>query len=108
MTIFRKAHLTTALDPVFGGCGARRRQSTLATACTRWPGSSCSTCKMAADLIAAAGIRVHLGGNIGGSLLKSLDRIEREDVVVLELSSYQLEHLATDPHASDHAAKATQ
>ena len=34
--------------------------------------------------------RAHLGGNIGGSLLVSLDRIEPSDFVVLELSSAML------------------
>ena len=38
--------------------------------------------------------KVWVGGNIGGSLLDSLDRIRADDVVVLELSSFQLEHLA--------------
>ncbi|MDG2387959.1 MAG: UDP-N-acetylmuramoyl-L-alanine--D-glutamate ligase [Planctomycetaceae bacterium] len=37
-----------------------------------------------------AGIKAHLGGNIGGSLLNSLDEIEASDWVVLELSSFQL------------------
>lgn len=36
---------------------------------------------------------VHVGGNIGGSLLESLDAILPEHVVVLELSSFQLEDL---------------
>jgi UDP-N-acetylmuramoylalanine--D-glutamate ligase len=43
----------------------------------------------------------HVGGNIGGSLLESLDRIAPSDVVVLELSSFQLEDLpliAVSPH----------
>src|SRR3954469_1921264 len=36
---------------------------------------------------------VHVGGNIGGSLLSELPRIEPHHLVVLELSSYMLEHL---------------
>ncbi len=43
----------------------------------------------------------HVGGNIGGSLLEILDRISPSDVVVLELSSFQLEDLpliAVSPH----------
>ncbi|MDX1565078.1 MAG: UDP-N-acetylmuramoyl-L-alanine--D-glutamate ligase [Phycisphaeraceae bacterium] len=35
--------------------------------------------------------RVHVGGNIGGSLLDRLDRIRPDDWVVLELSSFMLE-----------------
>ena len=45
--------------------------------------------------------RVHVGGNLGGSLLTSLDRIQDDDWVVLELSSFMLEGLAVDqwsPH----------
>jgi UDP-N-acetylmuramoylalanine--D-glutamate ligase len=49
-----------------------------------------STCHALASLLESSGFRVHLGGNIGGSLLETLDEIEREDVVVLEISSYQL------------------
>jgi UDP-N-acetylmuramoylalanine--D-glutamate ligase len=41
-------------------------------------------------LLQQAGIKAHLGGNIGGSLLNSLDDIEATDWIVLELSSFQL------------------
>jgi UDP-N-acetylmuramoylalanine--D-glutamate ligase len=37
--------------------------------------------------------RTWVGGNIGGSLLESVHEIRPEDFVVLELSSFQLEHL---------------
>src|SRR3954454_51474 len=36
---------------------------------------------------------VHVGGNIGGSLLFDLPKMGTDDLVVLELSSYMLEHL---------------
>lgn len=52
-----------------------------------------STTHLTHGLLAGAGRRVHLGGNIGGSLLPSLADIAPEDCVVLELSSYQLEAL---------------
>ncbi len=38
--------------------------------------------------------RTFVGGNLGGSLLARLPDMSRGDVVVLELSSYMLEHLA--------------
>lgn len=63
-----------------------------------------STCHALAELLRACGERVHLGGNIGGSLLETLPAIEPEDVVVLELSSYQLEALS-DPEALGGAAR---
>ena len=52
-----------------------------------------STTSFLAQLLAAGGRRVHLGGNIGRPLLAELDRIGPEDLVALELSSYQLEAL---------------
>lgn len=45
--------------------------------------------------------RVHVGGNLGGSLLGDLDAIKPTDWVVLELSSFMLEGLREDrwsPH----------
>lgn len=45
--------------------------------------------------------RVWLGGNIGTSLLPHLDEISEDDVVVLELSSFQLEHLRESGFAPD-------
>jgi UDP-N-acetylmuramoylalanine--D-glutamate ligase len=53
-----------------------------------------TTALLARQCIAANGRRVHLGGNLGGSLLDSIAEIEPDDVAVLELSSFQLEHLA--------------
>lgn len=51
-------------------------------------------------LLQGCGRRAHLGGNIGGSLLPALPEIQPEDVVVLELSSYQLEALGGDAAAA--------
>ncbi|MBH06048.1 MAG: UDP-N-acetylmuramoyl-L-alanine--D-glutamate ligase [Phycisphaeraceae bacterium] len=45
--------------------------------------------------------RVHVGGNLGGSLLTDLDQIDACDWVVLELSSFMLQGLSEDqwsPH----------
>jgi UDP-N-acetylmuramoylalanine--D-glutamate ligase len=52
-----------------------------------------STCSTLAQLLAASGFRVHLGGNIGRSLLEDLGAMAPDDVAVVELSSYQLEAL---------------
>ncbi|MFH1024173.1 MAG: UDP-N-acetylmuramoyl-L-alanine--D-glutamate ligase [Planctomycetota bacterium] len=45
------------------------------------------------EMLKAAGRKVWVGGNIGGSLLDRLDEIRPGDAVVLELSSFQLYHL---------------
>lgn len=43
--------------------------------------------------------RVHVGGNIGGSLLGEIERIQPDDWVVLELSSFMLEAVGDwSPH----------
>lgn len=47
--------------------------------------------------------RVLVGGNIGRSLLDELPEIRRQDVVVLELSSFQLEDLAALRLGPSHA-----
>jgi UDP-N-acetylmuramoylalanine--D-glutamate ligase len=49
------------------------------------------------------GRKVHLGGNIGGSLLENLNKISEDDIVILEFSSFQLEDLGREkrsPHIS--------
>ncbi len=42
--------------------------------------------------------RVWIGGNIGNPLIEHLDKITKEDWVVMELSSFQLELMKTSPH----------
>ncbi|HEX4142558.1 MAG TPA: Mur ligase family protein [Pirellulales bacterium] len=53
-----------------------------------------STATMLANMFKAAGRAVWLGGNIGNSLLPSLAAMGPADLVVLELSSFQLAHLS--------------
>jgi len=53
-----------------------------------------TTAAMIAAILRADGRRAFLGGNLGGSLLESLDQIRPDDWVVLELSSFQLHYLA--------------
>lgn len=52
-----------------------------------------STCNTLHQLLLRAGLRAHLGGNIGRSLLEEAELMQRDDLVVLEISSYQLEML---------------
>lgn len=61
-----------------------------------------STCHFLAQFLADLPERVHLGGNIGASLLDVVEDMRATDVAVVEISSYQLEALpdpARDPHA---------
>lgn len=53
-----------------------------------------STTTLCAQLLQRCGARVHLGGNIGRSLLQELGAMQAQDFAVLEISSYQLEALA--------------
>ncbi len=59
-----------------------------------------STATFAVQWIEAAGRTALLGGNAGGSLLGRVGRFEQDDIAVLELSSYQLEHLGAPPLAA--------
>ncbi len=53
-----------------------------------------TTCTMLAEMLRHSGRRTWLGGNIGHSLLCELRGMHASDVVVLELSSFQLAHLS--------------
>ena len=46
---------------------------------------------LAAAMLGASGVRVHLGGNIGRALVNEAESIAEGDRVVLEISSFQLE-----------------
>lgn len=56
-----------------------------------------TTVALAGAMIRRSGRRVWVGGNIGRSLLSSLHRIRADDRVVVEISSFQLEHLRALP-----------
>lgn len=49
-----------------------------------------TTTSILSELLKAAGKRVHLGGNIGRALLPDIFDMREDDVVVVELSSFQL------------------
>src|SRR5213594_3962189 len=53
------------------------------------------------DRILARGTRrVIVGGNIGTPIIQELDRLQPSDIVVLELSSFQLETIGHSPHVA--------
>lgn len=56
-----------------------------------------TTSSIIAELLTAAGYRVHLGGNIGHPLLCESPDIKPDDMVVLELSSFQLHSMNCRP-----------
>ena len=56
-----------------------------------------TTSTIIAELLKAAGYRVHLGGNIGHPLLCEIPEIGKDDIAVLELSSFQLHSMRCCP-----------
>ncbi len=50
------------------------------------------------EMLKASDRRVYLGGNVGTPLLSQVENIEANDIVILELSSFQLEDLTKSPH----------
>ena len=62
-----------------------------------------TTTSLLGEMLKESGIKTWVGGNIGISLLENLKEIKPDDVVVLEISSFQLEYLArieASPHIS--------
>ncbi len=57
-----------------------------------------TTSTLIAHMLEADGKTVWLGGNVGTPLLSKVRMIKPSDVVVLELSSFQLEDCRTSPH----------
>jgi len=62
-----------------------------------------TTVGLLARMLEAAGRTVHMGGNVGRALVARVDAIRPDDVVVLELSSFQLHwtrRIARSPHVT--------
>ncbi len=59
-----------------------------------------TTTALVADVVAAAGYKVWRGGNIGNPLIEDLPKIKAGDIVVMELSSFQLELMSSSPQVA--------
>ena len=59
-----------------------------------------TTSALVARIAEGAGHKVWLGGNIGNPLIEALPKIKASDIVVLELSSFQLELMTSSPAVS--------
>ena len=59
-----------------------------------------TTTTLVASIVERAGYRVWLGGNIGNPLIEELPKITANDVVVMELSSFQLELMSLSPQVA--------
>ena len=57
-----------------------------------------TTTTMLEQILARGPRRVTSGGNIGRAVIQELDTITKDDIVLLELSSFQLETLGMSPH----------
>ena len=59
-----------------------------------------TTTTMIGRILARGPRRAVVGGNIGRAIINELDTLTKDDIVVLELSSFQLETLARSPHVA--------
>lgn len=82
------AAITSEIELLLDACPA-------AIAAVTGSNGKSTTAAMLAACLRAGGRRTWLGGNLGGSLLADLPSMSPADVVVLELSSFQLHWLRT-------------
>ena len=85
-----KVPVTSGVREFFAKCPAR----IVGVTGTKGKGTTSS---LIAEILRHAGYKVWLGGNIGTSPLDFLAKVEARDVVVLELSSFQLMDLDVSP-----------
>lgn len=59
-----------------------------------------TTTTLVGEMLKAAGIKCHVGGNIGNPLIERIDQIPADQPIIMELSSFQLELLSQSPQAA--------
>ncbi len=59
-----------------------------------------TTTKLVGNILEKAGYKVWVGGNIGNPLIDDLNEITADDMVVMELSSFQLDLMTVSPQVS--------
>ncbi|MBO5544985.1 MAG: UDP-N-acetylmuramoyl-L-alanine--D-glutamate ligase, partial [Oscillospiraceae bacterium] len=59
-----------------------------------------TTTTIISEMLKQEGYTVHVGGNIGNPLLPEVASMRADDLVVLELSSFQLHSMACHPHVA--------
>jgi UDP-N-acetylmuramoylalanine--D-glutamate ligase len=85
------ARVTSALSCFMERCPAR---AVIGVTGTVGKGTAAS---LTAAALEAAGVKAHLGGNIGKSPLEFVDEVGPGDLVVLEISSFQAMDISTPP-----------
>ncbi len=88
--VARGAVLTSEMEIFFDVCPCR------IIAVTGSDGKT-TTATIISKLLTEEGYNVHLGGNIGTPLLNRADKMKQSDIVVLELSSFQLMTMKKSP-----------
>ena len=86
----RGAEITSEMEVFFRVCPCK-------TIAVTGSDGKTTTTTIIAELLKAAGYNVYVGGNIGKPLLPDAAGMEKEDVAVLELSSFQLMTMSQSP-----------